>query len=90
MVTSPLSGTGGIAGLVVNALYRAQGISWVKGSVCLVLKFALPPFPPPLPSRVQIAKQNTHGTFDPRSWTEIVVVGIFIISLGNMVMVRIV
>ena len=28
--------------------YRAQGISWVKGSVCF------PPFSPPLPSGVQI------------------------------------
>ena len=33
--------------------YRAQVISWVKGSVCFVLKFALPPFSPPLPSGVQ-------------------------------------
>ena len=36
-----------------------------QGSVCFVLKFALPPFsPPPLPSGVQISKQNTHWTFD--------------------------
>ena len=40
--------------------YRSEIISWVKGSVCLVLKFALPPFYPPLPSGVQISKQNTH------------------------------
>ena len=45
--------------------YRAEGISWVKGSVCFVLKFALPPFSPPPLSGVQISKQNMHGTFDP-------------------------
>ena len=45
--------------------YRAEGISWVKGSVCFVLKFALPPFSFPLPTGVQISKQNKHGTFDP-------------------------
>ena len=39
----------------------AEGISWANGSVCFVLKFA---FPPPLPSAVQISKQNLHGTFD--------------------------
>ena len=33
--------------------YRAPDISWVKGSVRFVLKFALPPFSPPLPSGVQ-------------------------------------
>ena len=38
--------------------YRAEGISWAKGSVSFVLKFAPPPFPPPLPSGVQISKQN--------------------------------
>ena len=32
----------------------AEGISWVKGSLCFVLKFASPPFSPPLPSGVQI------------------------------------
>ena len=41
-------------------LYRAQGISWVKGSVCFVLKFELPTFSPPLPSGVQISKQIMH------------------------------
>ena len=33
--------------------YGSEGISWFKGSVCFVLKFALPPFSPPLPSGVQ-------------------------------------
>ena len=28
-------------------LYRADGICWVKGSVCFVLKFAFPPISPP-------------------------------------------
>ena len=36
------------------------GYYGMKGSVCFVLKFALPPFSPPLPSGVQIAKQNKH------------------------------
>ena len=36
----------------------------VKGSLCFVLKFALPPFSPRLPSEVQISKQNRHKTFD--------------------------
>ena len=40
------------------------GIYDVKGSVCFVLKLALPPFSPPLPSGVQISKQNRHRTFD--------------------------
>ena len=36
-------------------------LSWVKGPVCLVFKFAFPPFSPPLPSpQMQISKQNTH------------------------------
>ena len=39
---------------------RGQSISWVKGSVCFVLKFAFPPFSPTLPSGVQISKQNMH------------------------------
>ena len=34
--------------------YRAQGISWIKGSVCFVLKFTFPPFSTPLLSGVQI------------------------------------
>ena len=42
----------------------AEVVSLVKGSVCFDLKFALPPFSPPLPSGVQISKQNTHWTFD--------------------------
>ena len=32
----------------------SEGTSWVKGSVCLGVKFALPHFSPPLPSGVQI------------------------------------
>ena len=39
---------------------RSHGISLVKGSVCFVLKFALPPFSPPLPSGVRISKQNIY------------------------------
>ena len=50
---------------VAAAEYRGRGISWVKGSECLALKFALPPFSTPLPSGVQILKQNMH--FDPIS-----------------------
>ena len=46
-------------------LYRAEGISWVKGSVCFVLKFAFPPFSPPLTSGVQISRHNIHQTFCP-------------------------
>ena len=42
-----------------TSLYRAQGISWVKGSVWFVLKFAVPPFSPPRPlSGVQFSKQK--------------------------------
>ena len=41
-------------------IYRAGAISWVKGFVSFVLKFALPPFSPPLPSVVQFSKQNTN------------------------------
>ena len=33
--------------------YRGRGISWVKGSVCSVLKLALPPFLPPLECQLQ-------------------------------------
>ena len=44
-------------------MYRAQGMSWVKGSVCFVLKYCiLFPF---RPSGVQISKQNLRGTFNP-------------------------
>ena len=38
----------------------------VKGSVCLLLEFALPPFSPSLPSVVQFSKHSTHQTFDIR------------------------
>ena len=41
-------------------MYRAVGISWVKGSVCFVLKFALPPFSPPLPSGVQYRAEGIY------------------------------
>ena len=40
--------------------YLAKKGSWVKGSVWFVLKFALPPFSPPLPCGVQISKQNMN------------------------------
>ena len=36
-----------------SLMYRAEVIWDVKGSVCSVLKFALPPISPPLPSGVQ-------------------------------------
>ena len=45
--------------------YTVAGYSGTNGSVCFVLKFALPHFSPPLPSGVQISKQNTHRIFDP-------------------------
>ena len=45
----------------ISAMYRCED---VKGSVCFVLKFSLPPpFSPPLPS---VVKQSTHGLFDIR------------------------
>ena len=47
-------------------LYTGAGYSGMKGSVCFVLKFALPPFSSPLPSGVQISKQNRHRTFHTR------------------------
>ena len=40
--------------------YRGGVNTWVKCSVCFILKFALPPFSPPLPSGMQISKQNMH------------------------------
>ena len=40
--------------------YGGEQNPWVKGSVCSVLKFALPPFSPPLPSVVEVLKQNRH------------------------------
>ena len=46
--------------------YWARGISWVKVSACIVLKFALPPFSSLSPPVVQISKQNRHWTFEPR------------------------
>ena len=49
-------------GPLIVFMYRAEGISWVKGSVSFVLKFALPPFSPPLPSGVQIRKQNMQSS----------------------------
>ena len=42
------------------ALYRGEQNPWVKGSACIVLEFALPPFSPPLPSVVEVSKQNRH------------------------------
>ena len=46
---------------------NAQGMEVLLGSkvLCFVLKFSLPPFSPPLPSGVQISKQNAQGTLDP-------------------------
>ena len=54
---------------------RGDMNSDVKHSVCFVLKFALPPFSPPLPSGVQISKQNTHRTFDIRNTLSLVYKG---------------
>ena len=51
--------------LCLSTTVQGGGISWVRGSVCFELKFALPPCSPPLPSGVQISNQNLHGTFDP-------------------------
>ena len=45
---------------IQKVVYRAQGISSVKGSVCCVLRFAFPRFSPPLPPGVLISKQHTH------------------------------
>ena len=51
--------------LTTAGLYRAEGISWVQGSLlCFILKFASPPFSSPLPAGVRISKQNRHWTFD--------------------------
>ena len=41
-------------------LYRDELNPWVKGTVFLVLEFALSPFSPRLPSVVEVSKQNTH------------------------------
>ena len=47
-------------------LYRGLHVNDVKGYVCFVLEFAHPPFSPPLPSVVEVSKQNRHSTFDTR------------------------
>ena len=49
------------------AKYRSEVKPLVKGSVCFILKFALPAFSPPIPSEVEVSKQNTLWTFDPRN-----------------------
>ena len=41
-------------------VYRGEVIYYVKGSVCFVLKFALTPFSPSLPSGVKFSIQNMH------------------------------
>ena len=46
--------------LSLSLFYRSLGIYDVKGSVCFGFKFVLPPFSPPLPSVVEISKQNRH------------------------------
>ena len=51
---------------VVNGhvtVYWGLVIYDVKGFVCFILKFALPPLSPPFPSVVQFLKQSRHGTF---------------------------
>ena len=48
----------------IGGTYRGLGIYDVKVSVCFVLKFALPPFSPPLPSVMQFSEQNKHCNFD--------------------------
>ena len=48
---------------VVNGTKKPA--SGVEGSVCLLLKVAIPPFCPSLPSWVQISKLNMHWIFDP-------------------------
>ena len=42
------------------AVYKGELNPWVKSYVCLVLEFALPPFSPPLPSVVEVLRQNRH------------------------------
>ena len=44
-----------LGGVVLLLLYRGEQNPWVKGSVCFVLAFALPPFSPPLPSVVEVS-----------------------------------
>ena len=41
-------------------MYRGAQNPWVKGSVCLVLEFTLPPFSSTLPSVAEVSKQNRH------------------------------
>ena len=43
-----------------QGIYRGDINSDFKGSVCLVLEFALPPSSPPLPSVVELSKPNMH------------------------------
>ena len=43
--------------VILSYMYRDEQNTWVKGSVCLVLEFALPPFSPPLPSVVEVSRQ---------------------------------
>ena len=45
-------------------MYRGLSIYNDRGSVSFVLQFAIPPFPPPLPSVGQFSKQNRHRAFD--------------------------
>ena len=44
------------------AIEWAEGISWVKGSVCLILKFAFPPFSSPLECKLQNKTRNEPFT----------------------------
>ena len=46
--------------LASDTHYRDEQNPWIKGSACFVLEIALPPFSPPLPSVVEVSKQNTH------------------------------
>ena len=46
--------------VIVPCVYRGEINSDVKGSVCFVLEFALPPFSLPLPSVVQYSKQHMY------------------------------
>ena len=45
--------------------YRGRGIPWVKGSVCFILKFALPLFPPLTPSECKFHNKTRIEAFNP-------------------------
>ena len=52
----------GIAIGIALILWFPEFLPWVKGSVCLVLQFALPPFSSPLSSLRGAAPSPSPGT----------------------------